>query len=113
MKTQSVFLSLLCLLNCSCNIQGNSWSIDSAFHPGISASNSIKMRSLTIDHTKVANTDQNNFQVLVYITDSTLRTVTNGGHVQNVKGYDTMFYSDKMATTPLIWEMESFDGITG
>ena len=43
---------------------------------------------LTIDHTKVPNTDQSSFPVLISITNTNLKTVGNGGHVQNSSGFD-------------------------
>ncbi len=69
-------------------------------------------RTMTVDHTKVPST-QTNFTVLVSVTDDALRTVGNGGHVQNANGYDIGFYSDSGGTTKLKWEMESYNGTTG
>lgn len=70
-------------------------------------------RSITIDHTKVPNTDQSNFPMLVSITDATLKTAANGGHVQNSNGYDIGFFSDSALTTALYWEMERYTASTG
>ncbi len=73
-------------------------------------------RSITIDHTKVGtldHTDQTDFPVLVSFTDTTLKTVANGGHVQNANGYDIAFASDSSNASPLFWEIESYDGTTG
>lgn len=71
-------------------------------------------RSLTVDHTKVPNTDQTNFPVLVSITTQTyIKTAANGGHVQNTSGYDIGFYSDSALSTKLNWEVEFYDGTAG
>ena len=58
-------------------------------------------RSVTIDHTKVPNTDQTNFPVLISGIYSYLATVANGGNVQNANGYDVIFTSDSSCTTKL------------
>lgn len=70
-------------------------------------------RSITFDHTKVPNTDQSNFPALVYLSDATLKTVANGGHVQSASGYDICFFSDSGMTSSLYWEMESYDASNG
>src|SRR5262249_18698205 len=73
---------------------------------------SLCQRSITIDHTKVPST-QSNFTVLVSVTDPTLKTVANGGHVANPNGYDIGFYADSGGTTKLKWEVEKYNGTTG
>src|SRR6266481_995214 len=70
-------------------------------------------RAITIDHTKVANTDQSNFPVLVSGTYSYLATVANGGKVQNSNGYDIIFTSDAAGSTKLDHEIESYNASTG
>jgi len=70
-------------------------------------------RAITIDHTKVPNTDQTNFPVLVSGTYTYLKTVANGGSVQNSSGYDIGFYSDSDLTTALNWEIEKYSPTTG
>jgi len=69
--------------------------------------------SITIDHTKVPNTDQTNFPVLVSGTYSFFKTVANGGMVQNANGFDIEFYSDAGLTTKLKWETEKYSATTG
>jgi hypothetical protein len=51
-------------------------------------------RAITIDHTKVPNTDQVNFPFLFNTTDPLLATTANGGHVTSPNGYDIIFTSD-------------------
>jgi hypothetical protein len=70
-------------------------------------------KTVTIDHTKVPNTDQTNFPVLVSVTDAALKTVGNGGHVQNSSGFDIVFYSDSGLTTKLDHEVERYVASTG
>ncbi len=67
---------------------------------------------VTIDHTKVPST-QTDFPVLISITDARLKTVGNGGHVQNTSGYDIRPFSDTGCGTPLTFELERYNGSTG
>lgn len=69
-------------------------------------------RTITINHTQVSG-DQINFPILFSQTDATFKTVGNGGHVQNVFGYDLCFFSDSGATTLLTWAVEAYDNTTG
>ena len=70
-------------------------------------------RAITIDHSKVTNTDQSNFPVLVSGTYPYLATVANGGQVQNANGYDIVFTSDAGGTSKLDYEVESYNPVTG
>jgi hypothetical protein len=72
----------------------------------------IYYRSLTVDHTKVPST-QTDFPVLVSVTDATLKSVANSGHVAGANGYDIGFFSDSAGTTPLKWEIEKWVATTG
>lgn len=73
-------------------------------------------KTITIDNTQVDNSDGadlTNFPMLVSFTlDTELRTVANGGKVQNSNGYDIAFtYKDS-----LLWldhEIERYDPTTG
>src|SRR5207302_9277285 len=69
-------------------------------------------RQMTVNHTLVPSA-QSNFTVLVSVTDATLKTVANGGHVANANGYDIGFYTDSGGSTKLKWEVERYDGTTG
>jgi Concanavalin A-like lectin/glucanases superfamily len=72
------------------------------------------IRSITIDHTKCGSSDSTNFTILFSPgAVSSLKTVANGGHVQNSNGYDIIFTLDNLGTTPLFWEVESYDPTTG
>src|SRR6266481_6222426 len=70
-------------------------------------------RSITLDHTKVPNTDQSNFPLLISGTYSYLATVANGGNVQNSNGYDVIFTSDPGCATKLNHEVESYNPTSG
>ena len=71
------------------------------------------VRAITIDHTKVQNTDQTNFPFLFSTTDPLLATTTNGGHVQNPSGYDMIFTSDPAGQNPLPYEIEEYNPQNG
>lgn len=70
-------------------------------------------RAITIDHTKVPNTDQADFPVVVSGTYSFLATTANGGNVTNSNGYDIIFASDSYGTQLLPFEVESYNPATG
>ncbi len=67
---------------------------------------------ITIDHTKVPNTNQTDFPVLISKTDNRFRTVANGGHMGNAGGTDMLFTSDD-GTTKLKHEIEKYSATTG
>jgi len=57
---------------------------------------------------------QSNFPVLVSISDSTLATAANGGHVQNDNGYDIVPTTDATCGTGnLSFEVETYNAVTG
>lgn len=70
-------------------------------------------RAITIDYTKVDGSNQTDFPVLVSGTYTYLKTVGNGGLVQNANGYDVAFYSDSGLTTQLKHETERYVATTG
>jgi RHS repeat-associated protein len=70
-------------------------------------------RILTIDHTKVPNTDQTDFPVLVSGIYPSLATVANGGHVQNANGYDIILTSDPTGQIPLDFEIDTYNPTNG
>ena len=80
---------------------------------GCQASGYAYERAITIDHTKVANSDQDNFPFLFSTTDPTFATTTNGGHVTSPDGYDIIFSSDPSGTTKLDHEIEEYNPGTG
>jgi len=70
-------------------------------------------RAIIIDHTKVPNTDQTNFPLLISGTYTYLATAANGGGVQNPSGYDIIFTSDLAGANQLNYEIDSYDAATG
>lgn len=54
-----------------------------------------------------------NFQVDFDVTQSGLKTVGNGGHVQNANGYDISMFSDSTCSTQLALERELYNASTG
>jgi RHS repeat-associated protein len=70
-------------------------------------------RTLTIDHTKVPNTDQTDYPMLVTGVYPFLATVANGGQVQNANGYDIVFTSDAAGHNPLDFEIDNYNGANG
>ena len=80
----------------------------------VSPSGFAQYRAITIDDTKVPNTDQTDFPVLVSGTYSYLATVANGGKVQNASGYDVGFYTNSNCSTgKMSWETEKYTATTG
>jgi hypothetical protein len=69
-------------------------------------------RAITIDHTKVPNTDQVNFPVLFSGTYSFLASPANGGKVANTNGFDIVL-TDSTGTQLLNWEIESYSPTDG
>src|SRR5262245_63432538 len=62
---------------------------------------------LTIDHTKVPNSDQTDFTVLVEVSDNRFRTVANGGHVRSGAGYDIRPHSNSSCSSAMGFELEN------
>ncbi len=77
-------------------------------------SNTFSYQSaIVVDHTKVPNSDQTNFPMLVSVTDPSLATTANGGHVVSPNGYDIVFASDVTCRNTLNFEIESWTPATG
>lgn len=70
-------------------------------------------RAITIDHTKCGSSNSTDFPMLVSVTDNTLKSVANGGHVQSSSGYDIRLYSDAGLTNALSYELERYNPSTG
>lgn len=68
---------------------------------------------VTIDHTKVGGSDASNYPVLITGNVAQLKTVANGGHVQNANGFDLRPYSDTGASSALSFELVSYDATAG
>lgn len=73
-------------------------------------------RTVTVDHTKVPNTDQTNFTIVVAGTVASLKSVANAGNVTVNAGAgipDISFFSDVALTTPLKFERTLYTATTG
>jgi hypothetical protein len=81
----------------------------------------IYCRPLTIDHTKVVNTNQSNFPQMVSRTVTEWKTTANGGHIYNTTTLnsvtvpaDLVFTSDIGGTSLLAgWEIINYTASTG
>lgn len=67
---------------------------------------------VTVQSGQVPST-QTDFPVLVSYTDARLKTVGNGGHVQNANGYDIRPYSNTGLTSAMTYELEYYNASTG
>ncbi len=66
----------------------------------------------TVQSGQVPST-QTDFAMLVFVTDNRLRTVGNGGHVQNSNGYDIRPYSDTGLTSAMTYQLQTYNASTG
>lgn len=86
--------------------------VGGSFTPIIPTCGYSYRKVLTIDNSLVSgSTAHTNFPLLVSLTDTDLRTTTNGGHVENVNGYDIIFTDDNM--NPLDHQIEKYVATTG
>ena len=70
-------------------------------------------RAITIDHTRVPNTDLANFPLLISGTYVWLATTANGGQVQSPNGYDIIFTADQAGAQRLDHEIETWRAADG
>lgn len=68
--------------------------------------------SITISSGQMPGTETD-FPILISETHADLKTVGNGGYVQNANGYDVAFFSDSALTTQLKHEVERYNAATG
>ncbi len=68
-------------------------------------------KSITIPVAQISGGPHVNFPVLVSVTDNDLRTIANGGFVENGSGWDIAFTEDHVTT--LNHQVESYNAITG
>lgn len=73
-------------------------------------SNSV---AITVDHTKVPNSDQSNFPLLFLGTYPQLAWTTYGGSVTSSSGYDLLFASDSAGASPLPFQRAVWQPATG
>lgn len=70
-------------------------------------------RTVTIDHTKVPNTDQTDFPLLLYGTYSYLAVTGSGGDLTNSNGYDLIITSDAAGSTILPFQLVRYVSTSG
>ena len=69
-------------------------------------------KMITIDHTKVPNTDQSNYPMLFSRTDVSFKDTSNGGHVAQSNGNDFLFTASD-GVTKLSHEINVYTPSTG
>src|SRR5262245_32728050 len=69
--------------------------------------------SITINHSKVPNTDQSDFPVLFTGVYNELRGVAFGGQVTHEFGFDIIFALDPAGASPMVFERTSYIRQTG
>jgi biopolymer transport protein ExbB len=79
-------------------------------HTHAQASGYYYAKTVTIQGSQVSGTVAN-FPVLINVTDNSLRTVANGGHVQNANGYDIAFTQNGCTMLPV--QIERYVPTTG
>lgn len=71
------------------------------------------VRELVIEENQIPDgASLSNFPLLVQFTHADLRSVANGGHVENTNGYDILFYLNG-CVTKLDHQLESYNPATG
>lgn len=70
------------------------------------------MREIEIQNTLVSGT-HSEFPTLVYMSDPTLATVVNGGHMESADADDLLFWNETGLLTSPFWEIESYNPVTG
>lgn len=70
-------------------------------------------RAIVIDHTQCGTADSSNITIPVLLQLNDLKTLANGGKVQNSNGYDITFSIDAAGTSLLSWQMTNYNGSTG
>jgi hypothetical protein len=68
---------------------------------------------ITIDHTKVPNTDVTNMQVLIRGVYPWMATIANGGLSANASGFDIRYYSNSSCTSLIPFERVYWTAATG
>ncbi len=85
----------------------------SVYYTSPTSGNYLYRQSVTMNHSQVSGgANLTSFPVQVSLTENALKTVANGGNIQNSSGFDMMFTAGD-GTTPLPYEVESYNGTTG
>jgi hypothetical protein len=71
-------------------------------------------QAITIAHTNVSGgADLSNYPLLFHGGYAELKTVSSGGHVTNLNGYDIIFASDSLGASPLAFQRMSYRAYSG
>lgn len=70
-------------------------------------------KPITQFHAKVSNSDQPDFRMGIFGTDTDLKTVGNGGFVQSASGFDIIFTSDRQGQTLIPFDRAVWSATTG
>lgn len=70
-------------------------------------------RVITIDHTKVSTTDHTDFTSVYSETFTELKSVANGGKVQDPQGDDIYISTDAAGTSPVSFKLKKWNAVTG
>src|SRR3990167_2897975 len=76
-------------------------------------------KSITLAEAESGTADSTDWPLTIALgygpqaADADLKTVANGGYVQNSSGYDIRPYSDSALTTALTFELVNYDGVNG
>lgn len=92
----------------------HSISLKATYKPSSNAwydTNYSYRKLLTVNHTQVSNVSLSNFSVLLSLTDSDLKSVSNGGKIQYSNGRDIGFLLPD--GTDMNYEVESYNNKTG
>lgn len=78
--------------------------VDVGYTATVSSGGTAHYRTITIDHTKIPNTDQTNFPVTLFGTLTYMKSTGNGGAVVNANAYDVVLTSDAAGLNVLPYE---------
>src|SRR3989344_3524924 len=79
----------------------------------------VYYKSVTLAEAQSGTADSTDWPLTIALgygpqaADADLKTVANGGYVQNSSGYDIRPYSDSALTTALTFELVNYDGVNG
>lgn len=71
------------------------------------------LRAIRCNHGLCGNSNSVNFPVYIHLSDPTIKSVANGGHVNSSTGADVIFFADSQGVTQLPTEIENYDPVNG
>lgn len=70
-------------------------------------------KSLTLDASQAGSADSTDWPLCIFVTDVDLKSVANGGYVEDANGYDIRPFADLDLTVALTYELVNYDPTTG